>query len=119
MHYERSKDWRVILFPAWLVVVFSVGVLIAWGLVHWLNPNVAALLSITLMSGYLAYEVFHALEHLPPVKPSHHAPALDLAYAATASTAPSSRADADAQFQYRVSADGLAQGNALLGGLPD
>lgn len=67
MRYEGARDWRVILFPAWLIVVFN-ALLAApafWVIAHF-NVNVAALFSATLLGGYLAYEFFHACEHLPP-----------------------------------------------------
>lgn len=69
MNYELARDWRVILFPAWLIVVFaSVNFATYWALSHW-NANVAALFSGTMLLGYLAYEVLHACEHLPAQHP--------------------------------------------------
>lgn len=47
MRYEQARDWRVILFPAWLVVVFSLGALLAWSLLGLLNDNLAALFAAT------------------------------------------------------------------------
>lgn len=69
MVYDQARDWRVILFPAWLIVLYSLALLAAWWLLSWLNGNVAALFSATLLAGYLTYEVFHACEHLPPAHP--------------------------------------------------
>lgn len=69
MHYETARDWRVIFFPAWLIVVYSLGLGIAWWLLSFLNSNVAALFAITLLAGYLGYETFHACEHLPASHP--------------------------------------------------
>ena len=70
MRYEGARDWRVILFPAWLIVVFNV--LLAgpafWAISHF-NTNVASLFSATLVAGYLGYEFFHSCEHLPPEHP--------------------------------------------------
>lgn len=69
MSYEGARDWRVILFPAWLIVVFAAVTLASyWVLSHW-NTNVAALFSGTLLLGYLAYETLHACEHLPEQHP--------------------------------------------------
>lgn len=63
---ESHKDWRVTLFPSWLVVVMSIfasslGLVTArifgepWGLI----------LSASLVIGYLSYEFFHFCDHLP------------------------------------------------------
>jgi len=69
MSYERAQDWRVILFPAWLIVVFAAANLASyWVLSHW-NTNVAALFSGSMLLGYLAYEILHACEHLPEQHP--------------------------------------------------
>lgn len=69
MRYETAQDWRVILFPAWLIVFYSIGLFIAWWLLAHLNSNVAALFSATMLIGYLTYEIFHACEHLPAEHP--------------------------------------------------
>ena len=46
MTYDSARDWRVILFPAWLIVVHTVVfTLPLWWLVSQLNANVAGLLS--------------------------------------------------------------------------
>lgn len=70
MAYDSVRDWRVILFPAWLIVVHTVlvAVPIWWLLGQW-SANVAGLVGGCLVLGYLAYEVFHACEHLPPDNP--------------------------------------------------
>ena len=66
MHYEGARDWRVILFPAWLIVLFSLGLsLPLWWLLKPFNANVAALFAGMLIAGYLLYEFVHACEHLP------------------------------------------------------
>ncbi|WP_342118282.1 SRPBCC family protein [Pseudoduganella sp. OTU4001] len=69
MRYDFAKDWRVILFPAWLIVIYSCGALLAWGALCLLNENVAALFAATLVGGYLSYEILHACEHFPPENP--------------------------------------------------
>jgi hypothetical protein len=70
MTYASARDWRVILFPAWLIVLHSlVLTLPAWWLLKPLNANVAGLFAGCMILGYLAYEVFHACEHLPPDNP--------------------------------------------------
>lgn len=66
MRYEQAPDWRVIFFPAWLVVVYSAAVVTpAYLILLPVNPNLAALFGATLLAGYLSYEIFHACEHLP------------------------------------------------------
>ncbi len=74
MHWESAKDWRVILFPAWLILLFSAALFPAWWLLSFLNANLAALFAITLLAGYLGYELFHACEHLPASHPVSRLP---------------------------------------------
>ncbi|RBH39897.1 SRPBCC family protein, partial [Pseudomonas sp. MWU13-2860] len=70
MTYDGARDWRVILFPAWLIVVHSLlFALPLWALLRLWNGNVAALFASCTLLGYLAYEVFHACEHLPANHP--------------------------------------------------
>lgn len=70
MTYDGARDWRVILFPAWLIVLHSLlFALPLWGLIRPFNSNVAALFASCTLLGYLAYEVFHACEHLPAGHP--------------------------------------------------
>jgi sterol desaturase/sphingolipid hydroxylase (fatty acid hydroxylase superfamily) len=69
MPYEQARDWRVIFFPAWLIVLFCAGLAPLYALIALVNVNVAALLCATLLGGYLTYEVFHACEHLPARHP--------------------------------------------------
>ena len=66
MAFERMQDWRVIFFPPWLIVVFALNTLAVWWLLSLFNSNVAALFSGSMLLGYLAYEILHACEHLPP-----------------------------------------------------
>lgn len=67
MRYETAQDWRVIFFPAWLIVVYTlILALPAFYMLSLWNVNVAALFAATLVAGYLMYEFFHACEHLPP-----------------------------------------------------
>ncbi len=70
MHWEGARDWRVILFPPWLIVVFTLTLALPawWLLSHW-SPNAAALFGGTVIAGYLLYEVMHACEHLPDGHP--------------------------------------------------
>jgi hypothetical protein len=69
MTFDSARDWRVILFPAWLIVLHTCAVTLPlWWLLKQLDANVAGLVGGCLVLGYLAYEVFHACEHLP----AHH-----------------------------------------------
>lgn len=69
MRYEFAQDWRVILFPAWLIVFYSVGLFAVWWLLAQIDGNVAALFCGTMLAGYLSYEIFHTCEHLPETHP--------------------------------------------------
>lgn len=70
MDYDSARDWRVILFPAWLIVLFSLAfVLPAWAVLSLFNANVAGLFAGGMVTGYLLYEIFHACEHLPARHP--------------------------------------------------
>jgi hypothetical protein len=70
MTYNSARDWRVILFPAWLIVLHTLVITLpVWWLLSQFNANVAGMVGGCLVLGYLAYEVFHACEHLPPHNP--------------------------------------------------
>ncbi|MBV4484669.1 SRPBCC family protein [Pseudomonas sp. SWRI153] len=70
MTFDSARDWRVILFPAWLIVIHTLVITLPlWWLLAWLNANVAGLFAGCMVLGYLVYEVFHACEHLPPHNP--------------------------------------------------
>lgn len=70
MTYDSVRDWRVILFPAWLIVLHTLVITLPiWWLLTRLDTNVAGLTGGCLVLGYLAYEVFHACEHLPAHNP--------------------------------------------------
>jgi hypothetical protein len=69
MRYEQARDWRVIFFPAWLIVLFCTGLVPAYAAIALFSTNVAALFCATLLGGYLTYEIFHACEHLPARHP--------------------------------------------------
>lgn len=74
MTYEFMQDWRIIFFPAWLIVVFAIGVFAAWWLLSTLNNNAAALFCGSMLLGYLGYEIIHACEHLPEQHPLSRLP---------------------------------------------
>ncbi|MBL0797620.1 sterol desaturase family protein [Pseudomonas sp. B7] len=70
MTYDGARDWRVILFPAWLIVLHTLAITLPlWWLFAQFNSNVAGLFGGCMVFGYLTYEVFHACEHLPPQNP--------------------------------------------------
>ncbi|MHC8334044.1 SRPBCC family protein [Pseudomonas sp. LB3P25] len=70
MTYDSARDWRVILFPAWLIVLHTIVITLpVWWLLEQFDANVAGLFGGCLVLGYLTYEVFHACEHLPPQNP--------------------------------------------------
>lgn len=70
MSYDHARDWRVILFPAWLIVLHTLVITLPlWWLLRQFDANVAGLFGGCMVLGYLAYEVFHACEHLPPENP--------------------------------------------------
>jgi hypothetical protein len=70
MTYDNARDWRVILFPAWLIVLHTLVITLPlWWLLKQFDANVAGLVGGCMVLGYLTYEVFHACEHLPPHNP--------------------------------------------------
>jgi len=69
MRYEQARDFRVILFPAWLIVLYSLPLAAIWWSLKAIDGNLAALLTMPMLIGYLSYEVLHACEHLPPEHP--------------------------------------------------
>ncbi|MDF2178875.1 sterol desaturase family protein [Aliiglaciecola sp. CAU 1673] len=62
---DDHRDWRVTLFPAWLVLVTAVvGLLAGWVVNSVLGAPWGNLLAAGLMMGYLGYEFFHFCDHL-------------------------------------------------------
>lgn len=75
MPYEEARDFRVILFPAWLIVAYTMLLALPAYLILGLwNQNVGGLVASTLLGGYLSYEVFHTCHHLPDTNPLVHLP---------------------------------------------
>ena len=67
MAYETVRDWRVVLFPLYLIVAFVLGLILPLGYVlsELVSMNVACIYAAAAMSGYLFYEVMHFSYHLP------------------------------------------------------
>lgn len=67
MPFESIRDWRVVLFPAWLIYVFLLGLLLpgGWLLLQLWSANAAWLFVASGIAGYLFYEVMHFSYHLP------------------------------------------------------
>ncbi len=66
MYFDQAQDWRVILFPPWLVVLISILLFGIWSGVSILNQNMASLFSMAVMGSFLCYEIFHVCAHVPP-----------------------------------------------------
>lgn len=67
MAYQNSRDWRVVLFPSYLIIAFSVGLVLP-GVALLLNvasSNIAYLYAASAIGGYLLYEVLHFSYHIP------------------------------------------------------
>lgn len=67
MEYQMVLDWRVVIFPIYLLIVFSVLVTLpGWLLLNFFfNSNIAFLFAAANSFCYLAYEVLHFSYHLP------------------------------------------------------
>ena len=67
MPYQSVRDWRVVLFPTYLIFAFLVGLIFPIGafLYYFASPNIAFLMGVGGIFGYLFYEVMHFSYHLP------------------------------------------------------
>ncbi len=67
MPYQSVRDWRVVLFPGYLIIAFIAGLVVpgGWLLMQIATDNVAYLYGAAAISGYLLYEVMHFSYHLP------------------------------------------------------
>ena len=67
MAYESVRDWRVVLFPLYLIFAFIFGLILpaAYLLSEWVSMNVACIYAAAAISGYLLYEVLHFSYHIP------------------------------------------------------
>jgi hypothetical protein len=66
MQWQTPRDWRVVLFPAWLIllVVVFIGAPGAWAFNHMVSSNAAWLWLAGITTTYLLYEAFHFSDHL-------------------------------------------------------
>lgn len=64
--WRDHRDWRVVLFPLYLIVaVASANGAVAWGVALLFGPAVGYLWLMTTVAAYLWYEVAHFCWHLP------------------------------------------------------
>lgn len=70
MPYGESRDFRVILFPPWLIVVYTLLLAVpAYVVLGYVSEALGAIVAATLVFGYLVYEVLHTTQHLPDSNP--------------------------------------------------
>ncbi|WP_281648182.1 sterol desaturase family protein [Parendozoicomonas sp. Alg238-R29] len=67
MDYQSLRDWRVVLFPVYLIFAFIFGLILPGGylLQMLVSDNVAYIYAAAGISGYLFYEVMHFSYHIP------------------------------------------------------
>lgn len=67
MDYQGIRDWRVVLFPVYLIFAFLFGLILpgAYVLTEFVSLNAAYLYAAGGISGYLLYEVMHFSYHIP------------------------------------------------------
>lgn len=67
MDYQAVRDWRVVLFPVYLIFAFIIGLILPVGylLSETVSINVAFIFSAAAISGYLLYETMHFSYHIP------------------------------------------------------
>ncbi len=67
MGYQMVLDWRVVIFPIYLIMLFTVLIAVPGGLLlTWLfNMNVGLLFGTVVISQYLMYEILHFSFHVP------------------------------------------------------
>lgn len=67
MPFEAVRDWRVVLFPAWLIYVFLLLLILPGTLLlqaFW-SDNAGWIFAAAAVTGYLFYETMHFSYHLP------------------------------------------------------
>lgn len=67
MAFESVKDWRVVLFPLYLIFAFLLGLILPFGYLvsELISMNAAYLFAAAGISGYLLYETLHFSYHIP------------------------------------------------------
>lgn len=67
MSYDDWRDWRVILFPPWLIVVYLAAFVTpaVWISSLLMGSNFGWIFGAHSLLGYLLYEFFHTCHHLP------------------------------------------------------
>lgn len=67
MDYEAVRDWRVVLFPVYLIFAFLFGLVLPGGYVlsELISMNAAYIYAAAGISGYLFYEIMHFSYHIP------------------------------------------------------
>lgn len=67
MAYNNSRDWRVVLFPFYLIFAFLLGIVLPFGYVlfTYATPNIAFTYAAAGICGYLFYEIMHFSYHIP------------------------------------------------------
>jgi hypothetical protein len=67
MNYQSVRDWRVVLFPAFLILAFIFGLILPGGYVlqSFVSDNAAYFYAAAGITGYLFYEVMHFSYHIP------------------------------------------------------
>lgn len=75
---DTTRDLRVVLFPAFLLIAVGLGVAAPLGaLVGWLlQPAAGWLFAGSLLMGYLLYEFVHLCDHLPSTNPLTRLPVI-------------------------------------------
>lgn len=67
MLWDSTRDWRVVLFPGWLIVVVAalIGLPGLLALDALVSANAGALWMAGIIATYLIYELVHFSDHLP------------------------------------------------------
>jgi hypothetical protein len=67
MNYEAVRDWRVVLFPVYLIFAFLFGLIlpVSYVLSETFSMNIAFIYASAGISGYLFYEMMHFSYHIP------------------------------------------------------
>ncbi|MFT4763344.1 MAG: hypothetical protein ACI9OH_000430 [Oleispira sp.] len=67
MNYQAVRDWRVVLFPVYLIFAFLFGLILptAYVLSELFSMNAAYIYGAAGITGYLFYEVMHFSYHIP------------------------------------------------------